>query len=123
MSNLAYKPKKQYEQQQQLNMQPKEKPKKASKGARITLGEKILAVFVFLIFGMLAIKIIATQATIYEMNKGIQDLQTTINKQKTVNDDLRVQVKELSNPERMLKKAEGLGLDLKENNVKVVEQK
>ncbi len=72
MSNLAYKPKKQYEQQQQLNMQPKEKPKKASKGARITLGEKILAVFVFLIFGMLAIKIIATQATIYEMNKGIK---------------------------------------------------
>lgn len=123
MSNLAYKPKKQYEQQQQLNMQPKEKPKKASKGARITLGEKILAVFVFLIFGMLAIKIIATQATIYEMNKGIQDLETTINKQKTVNDDLNVKVKELSNPERLLKKAEGLGLDLKENNVKVVEQK
>lgn len=43
-------------------------------------------------------------------------------KTRKANNDLKLQVSELSTYERILEKAKELGLNLKEKNVKVVEQ-
>ena len=54
--------------------------------------------------------------------KQIQQADASIQEQTKVNEDLKVQVKELSEYERLWKKAEEFGFKRNENNVKVVQQ-
>jgi cell division protein FtsL len=68
-----------------------------------------------------AIHMISNQSQIYQVNKQIQQVQTSIKEQQKVNSDLNVQVSELSTYERILAKAKSMGLVLNENNVKVVQ--
>ncbi|MED4202683.1 cell division protein FtsL [Neobacillus mesonae] len=117
MSNLARK----MQQQQQRVEQPNQKERQIKlKKSWLTPGEKIMGVaFAGLVcFG--AVHLITNQATIYQMNKEIQNVETKINEQKKVNADLQVQVKDLSNYERIYKEAKKMGLDRNNDNVKVV---
>ena len=68
-----------------------------------------------------SVHIISNQASIYQVNKEIQDTKVTIQEQEKVNSDLTIQVNELSQYERIRDKAQELGLTLNENNVKVVQ--
>jgi cell division protein FtsL len=117
MSNLAKKI--QQEQEQRTIQEPK---KKILKKAWFSPGEKILG----LVFGAVvcigAVQIISNQADIYKVNKEIQVTQASIQEQQKVNSDLEVQVSELSMYERIKEKAEKLGLEFNENNVKVVQE-
>jgi cell division protein FtsL len=89
---------------------------------RLTLGEKFLFLS-FCAFAMYAaIHIVANQVKIYQINKEIQQLQETVQEQQKRNNDLYVEVQQLSTYERILKKAKELGLSLNENNVKVVQE-
>ncbi|PLT28089.1 cell division protein FtsL [Peribacillus deserti] len=88
----------------------------------ITFGEKILLVVFAVLIAGAGIKIIANQSAIYNVNIDIQQVEGSIDDQKKVNGDLKVQVSELSTYERIWKKAEELGLKLNQNNVKVVQE-
>ncbi|MBM7692369.1 cell division protein FtsL [Peribacillus deserti] len=87
----------------------------------ITFGEKILLVVFALLVAGAGIKVIANQSAIYSVNRDIQLVEGSIEDQKKVNGDLKVQVSELSTYERIWKKAAELGLKLNQNNVKVVQ--
>jgi cell division protein FtsL len=89
---------------------------------RFTLGEKLLFVS-FCVFVMYAaIHMVSNQVKIYQTNREIQRLEETIQEQKKQNNDLYVEVQQLSAYERILQKAKELGLSLNENNVKVVQE-
>ncbi|MBM7586734.1 cell division protein FtsL [Bacillus pakistanensis] len=119
MSNLAQKH--HYQIEPERKNSPKTAPVREEKRSLITLGEKILLVIFTVVFCFLAVKIVSTQAAIYDVNKDIQTVETTIEKQHKSNKNLELEVSELSTYERILKKAKELGLDLKEQNVKVVQ--
>lgn len=122
MGNLARKL--QQEQQLEQQKQLKKSPKKAKvRNPWLSPGEKFLGIFFTGIVCYGAVHIISNQADIYEMNKGIQDTEITIQEQKKVNGDLEMQVSELSTYERIWEKAKALGLKLNENNVKAVQDK
>ncbi|MEI2663988.1 cell division protein FtsL [Rossellomorea sp. LJF3] len=122
MSNLA----RNYEQQnvEKSYQSVQAKPKRLNEERRsvVTPGEKILVAIFAMVFCILAVQIVSTQAAIYDVNKEVQHVETTIEKQEKANTDLKLQVSELSTYERILEKAKELGLNLKEKNVKVVEQ-
>ncbi|MBS4172419.1 cell division protein FtsL [Bacillus sp. FJAT-49736] len=122
MSNLARK--QQYiepQRQQTTQTNPQVQPIHTRKS--ITLGEKMLGILLVAFISVMAIKVISTQASIYKVNRDIQDLQSSVQSQKKINNDLKTQVSDLSRYDRIKKKAEKLGLKLNENNVKVVEGK
>jgi cell division protein FtsL len=123
VGNLARK----YQHQQEKHFEQQKhgqvlQPKK-EKRFSITPGEKGLG----LIFGAMlcfgAFHMISAQASIYEVNKDIVSMEKTMGEQKKVNNDLKMQVSELSTYERIWEKARDLGLKLNENNVKVVRDK
>jgi cell division protein FtsL len=119
LSNLARK----YQEQQQVKPAIQELQHVKTKKYWLTPGEKMISlVFAGLVcFG--AVHIISNQSQIYKVNKDVQDVQTSIKEQKKANSDLQVQVSELSNYQRIWDKAKKMGLQLNENNVKVVQQK
>lgn len=90
--------------------------------AKVTLGEKVLIVAFALLLTLLAAQIISNQYTIYTLNKDIQKTEASVKEQVKVNNDLNVQVSELSRYERIWEKASQLGLTLNENNVKAVQE-
>ena len=115
MGNLAYQVKeKQSEQQKQV-----QKVRKRKK-FRFSIGEKVLyaGFFVGVMFG--SIQIVSNHASLYAINSDIQALESKISSQERANNELKLQVVELSTYERIWAKAKELGLDLNENNVKVV---
>ncbi|OIK14040.1 cell division protein FtsL [Bacillus sp. MUM 116] len=118
MSNLARK----YQEQQQVSESIQAKPKVIVKKSWLTPGEKVLGIaFAGMVcFG--AIHMISNQAQIWQVNKAIQESESTIEMQKKANNDLKVQVSELSTYERIYEKAKEMGLVLNENNVKVVQK-
>jgi cell division protein FtsL len=119
MSSLARK----FQQQQEVGATVQEKRIVKTKKHWLTPGEKIIGiVFTGLVcFG--AVNLISNQAEIYQVNKDIQEVQTSINEITKVNNDLQVQVDELSTYERLWEKAKQMGLVINENNVKVVQEK
>jgi cell division protein FtsL len=118
MSNLAVKiQQKQQEKHQQIQKQVQE----VKRRARVTLGEKCLALLFVGLVLIGGIKIVSNSVAVYETNLDIQKLEAKIQEQQQVNNDLKVQVKELSTYDRIWAKAKELGLVLNENNVKVVQ--
>jgi cell division protein FtsL len=115
MGNLAYQVReKQSEQQKQVQKVRKKKK------FRFSIGEKVLyaGFFVGVMFG--SIQIVSNHASLYGVNSDIQALESKISSQERANNELKLQVVELSTYERIWAKAKELGLDLNENNVKVV---
>jgi len=122
LSNLARK--QQYlEPERQQNTQTQQQPSPIHTRRSVTLGEKMLGALFIAFVAIMAINIISTQAAIYKVNRDIQDQQSSIQSQLKANNDLQTQVSDLSQYDRIKKKAEKLGLKLNENNVKVVEGK
>ncbi|WP_203362221.1 cell division protein FtsL [Bacillus sp. REN10] len=100
-----------------------ERHEQAKKRFWFTPGEKMLFLLFTLIICFMGAKVISTQTAVYEVNKEIQDIEKEIRKQQSVNHDLEVQVSEESTYERIWKRAKELGLNLSEQNVKVVQPK
>ncbi len=118
MANLARQLRQEQEQQQQTVRAPK---KKELQKRGFSPGEKILG----LLFGAFvcigSTQIISNQSDIYQLNKDIQLTQREIQTQQKSISDLSVQVSELSQYDRIKEKARELGLQLNEQNVKVVQ--
>ncbi|WP_141431289.1 cell division protein FtsL [Bacillus sp. 03113] len=119
MSNLANKIQQVQHEQQQTIISPK---RKKSQKSWLSPGEKILGMLFCVLVFVGAIHIISNQSAIYEVNKDIKNMSSSIQEQKKTNEDLTTQVSDLSNYDRVRKIAEKLGLTLDENNVKVVQR-
>ncbi|KRG09791.1 hypothetical protein ACA29_21985 [Lederbergia galactosidilytica] len=119
MSNLA---RKQY--QYQPAQQPEREIKKVKRHAKITPGEKFLALLLVAFLAIMSIQIISVNAQVYEVNKEVEDVKNAIQEQKTLNSDseLEAQVKDMSRYERIKEIAKKKGLGLDGNNVKVGEK-
>jgi cell division protein FtsL len=119
LSNLARKVLEQQQTEQKVQIKREVKIKKSW----LTPGEKIIGVVFagMVCFG--SIHLISNQSKLYEANKDLQIVQDKINEQEKVNEDLKVQVSELSSYDRIFAKAKELGLIKDENNVKVVQKK
>ncbi|MDQ0215235.1 cell division protein FtsL [Oikeobacillus pervagus] len=120
MSNLArkYQIEEQHQQKNASQRQSKQKKK-----IRVTPGEKLLLLLFVVLISFIGVKIISTETAIYTANREIQDMERQIKVQKKVNKELKIQVSEESTYEKIWKKAKELGLDLNEQNVKVVQPK
>ena len=117
MNNTAVK----IQEQQRPSSRPRIRKHRKLK-FRFTLGEKLLFLS-FCIFAMYAaVHIVSNQVKIYQINKEIQQLQEMVEETRKQNNDLYVEVQQLSTYERILRKAKELGLSLNENNVKVVQE-
>jgi cell division protein FtsL len=121
MSNLARK----FQQEKQLKQEQTKPVVSPIKGKIywLTPGEKVLGLLFGAVVCFGSVQIISAQASIYEVNKDILTMETTISEHQKVNTDLKTQVSELSTYEHILDKARELGLKLNENNVKVVRDK
>ncbi|WP_428908745.1 cell division protein FtsL [Niallia sp. Krafla_26] len=116
MANLARQLRQ--EQQQQTVVAPK---KKVLQKRGLSPGEKIIGLLFGAIVCIGSIQIISNQSVIYEVNKDIQVTQKEIQTQQKSNSDLSIQVSELSQYDRIKEKARALGLQLNDQNVKVVQ--
>ena len=106
------------EQQEQTIVAPK---KRIKRKGRISPGEKILGITFGALVCFGSVHIISNQASIYQVNKEIQDTKVTVQEQEKSNSDLTIQVNELSQYERIRDKAQKLGLTLNDQNIKVVQ--
>ncbi len=116
MANLARQLRQ--EQQEQTIVAPKKRIKQKS---WISPGEKILGITFGALVCFGSVHIISNQASIYQVNKEIQDTKVTVQEQEKSNSDLTIQVNELSQYERIRDKAQELGLTLNDQNIKVVQ--
>ena len=106
------------EQQEQTIVAPK---KRIKRKGWISPGEKILGITFGALVCFGSVHIISNQASIYQVNKEIQDTKVTVQEQEKSNSDLTIQVNELSQYERIRDKAQKLGLTLNDQNIKVVQ--
>lgn len=118
MANLARQLREEQLHQQQTVIAPK---KKVKQKGWLTPGEKILGITFGALVCFGSIHIISNQSSIYETNTEIQDTKTMIQTQQKSNSDLSIQVSELSQYDRIKEKARELGLELNDQNVKVVQ--
>lgn len=87
----------------------------------VTKGEKLIYFITAGVILFMFYLILSNYATIYGTNHQIQETQTSITQQESVNDGLTLQVKELSDPERILHIAQNdLGMKLDDQSVKVI---
>lgn len=109
-----------------IQEQPYEQPQQTvqtvvRRKSKISIGELFLLCGLAIMISIVGVKVISNQAAIYKTNNQIQQAEASIQDQTKVNEDLQVQVKELSQYDRLWTKAEKLGLKRNENNVKVVQ--
>ncbi|MGA9288858.1 MAG: cell division protein FtsL [Anaerobacillus sp.] len=119
MSNLAYK----YQQQQtqkQKQVETKQQSVYVERG-RITKGEKLLWMMLVLSFVAASIFMVSNYAKIYNLNTSLQQVEADQRAQMKQNEELDVQVTELSAPDRIVNIAEEeLGMKLNDQNVEVI---
>ncbi|MGJ9381311.1 MULTISPECIES: cell division protein FtsL [Salipaludibacillus] len=87
----------------------------------VTKGEKLIYMITAGVIVFTLYLILSNYATIYSANHHIEQNQTSISELESVNDGLSLQVKELSDPERILDIAQNdLGMKLNDQSVKVI---
>jgi len=110
-----------YIKQPVVNPQPAIQPDRKHSKKIFTKGEKVLFVMFITVVAIFSVMILQTQASIHKNSQEIQTIEHQIAETKKQNTDLSIQVSELSTYERIWEKAKGLGLELHEKNVKVVQ--
>lgn len=99
---------------------PQQQHKVKKKRKLFSPGEKFLLVAFTTILVLFASMMLHTESQINGMNREVQVLGSEITETKKQNTELSFQVKEMSTYEVVWEKARELGLNLNENNVKVV---
>ncbi|SDI66288.1 cell division protein FtsL [Natribacillus halophilus] len=114
MRNLAEKPYVREEQRevQTVRRQIRKTFTRAEKGLLTLIGAAIV---------FSAILMVSNYASMYTQNQEISQLQNDISQQQQYNEGLEHQVSELSDPERILNIAEENGMELNEDNVRVLQ--
>lgn len=99
---------------------PKKQPQIRPSRKKVSAGEKFLFVLFATILVLFSTMILHTQAQINDVNREVQLLGKDIEATMKENKELAIEVKEKSTYERIWEKAKELGLNMNENNVKVV---
>ncbi|MCR6095938.1 cell division protein FtsL [Salipaludibacillus agaradhaerens] len=87
----------------------------------ITKGEKVIYAMALIAVVWVTYAIVSNYATMYSLNHEMQQVESQLNNQENVNSGLTLQVKELSDPERILDIAQNeLGMKLNDESVKVI---
>ncbi|WP_107839255.1 cell division protein FtsL [Metasolibacillus meyeri] len=107
-------------QPQQPEQQPSKKPNYKKSKSFISKREKFLYMLFLIVVAIMAIAILHTQSKIQTTSMEIQQVEREISQVANQNVGFKVQVSELSAYERIMKRAQELGLTLNEKNVKVV---
>jgi len=110
-----------YIKQPVVNPQPAIQPNRKQSKKIFTKGEKYLFVLFIAVVTMFSLMILQTQSAIQTNSQEINGIEQQIAETQKQNTDLSIQVSELSTYERIWEKAKGLGLELHEKNVKVVQ--
>ena len=84
----------------------------------VSTGEKALYTLVSSLAVAASIFIVSYSSSIDGLNRDIQNLEGNISDQKVVNENLQFEIKELSDPERILKIAKENGLKIRQSKVK-----
>lgn len=111
-----------YSPAEQPKRQPQQPKKKVVQKKRVHYSLlEVFSIVGVLVMGLtLSLMIIQNSIALHDLNTATRTLQTNIEVQQQKNNELEARILELSNPERILKKAEELGLKLDENNVQVI---
>lgn len=118
MSNLAHQIQESVRKEKQS--QPRVKGNVAQKKG-ITLGEKVLVSLFAVVFAVACVFIVSNYASVYSLNRDIQEMQAKVENQEKVNGELGLKVSDLSNPERIWSIAKKNGLTLNGDNVRVLQ--
>lgn len=104
------------------NLNPKESSKKVSvrvkKQGWVTKGEKLIYSMVavaLIVFGMYMVTLSSQTDT---LNRELQQLEQSVQQQRLANEGLSFEVKELSQPERIISIAESHGLKIQNTEVR-----
>ncbi|WP_112180752.1 MULTISPECIES: cell division protein FtsL [Paraliobacillus] len=84
----------------------------------ITPGEKFLYVIFSLATAATLFYVVSFSTNLDALNRDIQSLESTVEQQETINANLTYQVKEYSNPDRILRIAKENGLKIQNTEVK-----
>lgn len=91
--------------------------------SKVTYGEKILWMILIIIVTVMTLFLVKNVTEIYALNRDIHSIRGEVEEQKKENYQLKVEVSQLSQPERIMKIAtEQLGMVLNNDKVKVVEK-
>lgn len=91
---------------------------KVQKQAWITKGEKILYSFVGVCLLIAGYFVVSYSSSTDTLNRELQSLEQTVEKQVGVNESLLFEIKELSKPERITKIAKENGLKIEDGEIK-----
>jgi cell division protein FtsL len=87
----------------------------------VTKGEKVIYSMAVIAVVFVFYLILSNYATMYSLNHEIQLTEKEISEQQEINGGLTLQVKELSDPDRILDIAQNdLGMELNDKSVKVI---
>lgn len=106
--------------EQVIPEQPKKQAKIRKSRKWVTTGEKFLYVLLTSILVLFASTILHTGSELNDMNREVSALGSKLDETAKKNIELSVQMKSESTHEKVWEKAKKLGLNLNENNVKVV---
>ncbi len=109
-----------YQHEREPQKQIHTEPKVRARPSLLTTREKFLIVFMAVVVALFAISIINTEAKIFTVNSENVALESKIDEQTKVNNDLKDEISLLSMPETIIQKAEQMGLTLNDQNVKAV---
>jgi cell division protein FtsL len=98
------------EQKSGQRVKIKETKKVVSRGKTLPVQEKLLYLFTVVVCVLVAGVIIWRYAQIYELNTRIQEVEKQIRLLEAENSALKHKVEALSQPERLLKEAQNLGM-------------
>ncbi|WP_066192857.1 MULTISPECIES: cell division protein FtsL [Gracilibacillus] len=108
-----------YDSVSQPVRQPKIVRKKVKVQKRwVTRGEKIMYAACAAIFLSMSAYIVSYSSTLDQLNREVETLNTQVEQQNVVNTNLSYEVKELSQPERIIENAKANGLKIQNTKVK-----
>ncbi len=100
-------------QQEERQVQVQPVPKKQW----ITKGEKITYSLISVVVIAISLYVVSFSTSIDSVNRDIQQLESTVTEQMVMNDTLKAQKAELSEPSRILEEAKKHGLDIRNSQV------
>lgn len=96
--------------------------KKNKKNNNILRGEKLIAIFLFLLIFSMPISTVLVKALLSESNIEVEQLKSKIESQEDKNESLSMQIDELASLDKIQEVATKKGLSYNNENIKVINE-
>ncbi len=108
--------KEEFEQTQEVR-----RPKKKNRRSLRNMSERTLYLLMIIVFVIVATIVISRYAAIYELNLRTAQMEADIKKLQSENNDLKIKMTKLSDPESIMKDAQMMGMQqLEINDVNII---